>query len=175
MSDILCNSYAQKYVPALKSIGADEVDDLGFLLPEDYIEAGLKRVHIRKIIKAVSDGSKVSTLSLEMKNDNLVEKAEFSEENEKTLKKHMKSFSNFVSKKWIEELAAFVQGGTDSGITFAALEIVHEEVDFIKQLLEKSEKPFNDAFLSHVQAESGDLCHLLYLELTRIGFKIGMI
>merc|ERR1719285_475553 len=90
---------AKIYTTELIDIGAESVDDLQYLLPDDYTKIGVKLIHMRKILKAISNTGKGKSQTLESKDNpkETEEKIGFSAKNEKTLEKHKKALSIFFS------------------------------------------------------------------------------
>merc|ERR1719193_396659 len=104
--------------------------------------------------------------------DNQSEKLRFSEKSEKTLQTLEEGLSTIFSSQRLSELPTLVRSNNDKGITLAALKLVKEQLGFIKQLRKESADPVNHSFLIHVQMHSADLCHLLYVELTKLGINV---
>jgi len=195
------NSANKRYVSILRKESIKGVKDLEWLKDEDYTSLGFKLLHKRKIMKAVQLKFEPSTappsaimleeIKLEAKEEikleakeSPVEKKGLSEENEKTLLELQKKLSILFLPKRLSELTAFVRSNIDNGITLAALKLVHDNADFLTELLitnvdsqesELSKKQVTfDTFLSHVQQYAGDLCRILQLELRPIGINVWL-
>jgi len=174
--------YVKKYLSRLKEDGVESVEDLQYLEDQDYNEMGFKRLHKRKIMKAVIESHKASaaprsTIKQETNESSLEEKVE-REKNWKTLKKLHKGLSGLFSPKRLSELEAFVRRDIDKGTTLAALQLVHGQASYLKQLLIKTKLEISTkqaachTFFSHVQKYAGDLCRSLSLELGLIGIDV---
>jgi len=191
LKDIGGDIFVEKYASILKENGVDSVEDLRYLKPEHYIGMGFKLVHRLKMIEAVSNASWASPTSQPPVEEETKEESSknivLSEKNKIKLEDLEKALSVLFSPKLLSEIVAFVRQNTDKGVTLAALKLVHEQLDFLKKVLSKNEKPnwksgffknpfkkirVTHTFLSHVQKDSADLCHLLYVELRNVGINV---
>lgn len=101
-----------------------------------------------------------------------MDEIKFSEENEKTLKKILEDLSAVFPAVRLADIAAFIRCSLDKGATFEALKLIHGQLGFIKQVLNKSEEPEHDGFLSHVQKYHSDFCSALQLEMSVLNVKL---